>query len=40
MDIFCNNEDTVQSVLNIIKTCIEGIQMKYIFCCVDEKGNS
>ena len=38
MDIFCNNEDTVQSVLNIMKTCIAGIQMKYIFCCVGEKG--
>jgi P4 family phage/plasmid primase-like protien len=39
-DIFCNNEDTVQSVLNIMKTCIAGIQMKYIFCCVGEKGNN
>lgn len=39
-DIFCNNKDTVQSVLNIIKTCIAGIQMKYLFCCVGEKGNN
>ena len=40
MDIFCNNKDTVESVLNIMKTCIAGIQMKYLFCCVGEKGNN
>jgi len=39
-DIFCNNKDTIQSVLNIMKTCIAGIQMKYLFCCVGEKGNN
>ena len=40
MDIFCNNKDTVQSVLNIMKTCMAGIQMKYLFCCIGEKGNN
>jgi hypothetical protein len=39
-DIFCNNDNTVKSVLDILKTCIAGIQLKYLFCCLGAAGNN
>jgi P4 family phage/plasmid primase-like protien len=40
MDIFCNKKDTIKTVLDIMKTCIAGIQIKHLFCCLGEKGNN
>ena len=39
-DLFCGNKDTINSVLNILKTSISGVVLKYLFCCVGEKGNN
>ena len=39
-ELFCNDKDTVQCVLNILKTVISGVIMKNIFCCIGEKGNN
>jgi hypothetical protein len=39
-DIFCKNNETKNSVLNILKTTLSGIILKYLFCCVGEEGNN
>lgn len=39
-DIFCKNKETKKCVLNILKTTIGGIVLKYLFCCVGEEGNN
>ena len=31
MSLFCNNEDTMKCVLNIIKSCFTGIPLRYLF---------
>jgi hypothetical protein len=39
-DIFCDKTETVKTVLNILKTSMSGIVLKYLFCCVGSKGNN
>jgi len=31
MSLFCNNEDTMKCVLNIIKSCFTGVPLRYLF---------
>ena len=39
MSLFCNNEDTMKCVLNIIKSCFTGIPLRYLFVCTGSGRN-
>ena len=40
MDLFCNDIDTKQLFINVLKTSMAGIRLKNIFFCTGEKGNN
>ena len=39
MSLFCNNEDTMKCILNIIKSCFTGVPLRYLFVCTGSGRN-
>jgi P4 family phage/plasmid primase-like protien len=39
MSLFCNNENTMKCILNIIKSCFTGIPLRYLFVCTGSGRN-